>query len=64
MHLLNDRWRTRTTTTVGADGALSLPAAAGEYLVQWTADGQTYGAAFELTLGKSPVVMRLVAPGD
>jgi hypothetical protein len=36
MHLLNDRWRTRTTTTVGADGALSLPAAAGEYLVQWT----------------------------
>ena len=64
MHLLNDRWRTRTTTKVGADGALSLPAAAGEYLVQWTADGQTYGAVFELTLGKSPVVMRLVAPGD
>jgi hypothetical protein len=64
MHLLNDRWRTRTTTTVGADGALSLPAAAGEYLVQWTADGETYGAAFELSLGATPMVMKLVAPAD
>jgi len=60
MHLLNDRWRTRTTTTVGADGALSLPAAAGDYLVQWTADGQTYRAAFEFTLGETPVVIELV----
>ena len=62
MHLLNDRWRTRTTSTVGADGALSLAAAAGEYLVQWTVDGQTYGAAFELALGEAPVVMELLAP--
>ena len=64
MYLLNDRWRTRTTTTVGADGALTVPAAAGDYLVQWTADGQTYRAAFEFTLGETPVVIELVAPAD
>ena len=43
---------------------LSLPAAAGDYLVQWIVDGDTYGAAFELTAGETPIVMELVAPAD
>ncbi len=59
MHLLNDRWRTRTTATVGADGKVALRAAAGDYLVQWTTDEATYWAPFEIALGDEPLVVKL-----
>lgn len=62
MHLLNDAWRTRTTETVGDEGVLTLQAAAGDYLVQWTSEGETYWAAFEVPAGTQPIALRLVAP--
>lgn len=62
MHLLNDVWRTRTTTTVGDDGLVELNAAAGDYLVQWTTADGTYSASFELEMDDETETIRLVAP--
>jgi GH35 family endo-1,4-beta-xylanase len=60
MHLLNDRWRTRLSTTVGNDGLVEVQAAAGDYLVEWAIDGRTYHATFELELGEGAAVFSLV----
>ncbi len=60
MHLLNDRWRSRVSGTVGEDGRVRLRAAAGDYLAQWSLAGQTFSAAFELPIGTEPVVLQLV----
>ena len=64
MHLLNDRWRTRALETLGTDGRLSLRAAAGDYLVQWTVDDQSFFAEFTLPSGEEPVVMELVGTSE
>ena len=62
MYLLNDRWRTRAIATVGDDGVLSLRAAAGEYLVEWSFGGDTYWASLDIGMGDRPVRLQLVEP--
>ena len=64
MHLLNDRWRTRISETVGEDGAVRLRAAAGDYLAEWSLDGQTFWAAFEVPAGTEPLILQLVGTDE
>ena len=59
LHLLNDRWRTRTNTIVADDGVVSVRAAAGDYLAQWTTGGQTHWASFEVAMADAPLDIRL-----
>lgn len=44
--LLNDRWRTNVSVTPGADGRFEIDAFYGDYVAQWTVDGESYHAEF------------------
>jgi len=59
MYLLNDRWRTRLAETVGNDEVISLRAAAGDYLVEWTTAGDTYWAPLEVDMSDETLSVEL-----
>ena len=40
LSLINDRWRTRSVTTTGDDGAATMRVTMGEYVAQWMEDGR------------------------
>ena len=60
--LLNDRWRTRLTATTGPDGRLEVRATHGDYVAQWTANGQVVHARFSVEPGPAPLTVALVGP--
>jgi endo-1,4-beta-xylanase len=58
--LLNDRWRTDTTALTDADGAAELRATHGDYVAQWTHDGQTHHTTFRVGPGEGTAVVAIV----
>ncbi len=57
LHLINDEWRTSAETTVEGDGTATLRAVPGDYILEWTTDGETAFATFALPSGTTPFVV-------
>ncbi len=47
--LLNDRWRTHVTATPRSDGRFEIDAFYGDYVAQWTVDGEPRHARFTVS---------------
>jgi GH35 family endo-1,4-beta-xylanase len=60
--LLNDRWRTRSTLTADATGAVELRATYGEYVASWEENGQPVHVRFRVEKGPGTAVVAAV-PG-
>tara|TARA_R110002049_G_scaffold299790_1_gene490245 strand:+ start:161 stop:1636 length:1476 start_codon:yes stop_codon:yes gene_type:complete len=60
--LLNDRWRTRVSTTPDTDGLITFDATYGDYIVQWRVDGVPYQAHFSVNADDSAANFALRVP--
>lgn len=55
--LLNDRWRTREIATTDDSGAVELRATHGDYVAEWTSDGDLVHARFHVGRGPEPLTV-------
>jgi len=53
--LLNDRWRTRATVRTDDSGAAELRATLGQYVAQWTENGQAREVRFRVAQGPGAI---------
>lgn len=60
--LLNDRWRTRATVESDGNGKLSVDATYGEYVAEWSVDGQRYHGSFRIDAGSPIAGIALTTP--
>ncbi len=60
--LLNDRWRTNVAATAGSDGRFDIDAYYGDYVAQWTVDGEIHHARFAVEAGSATAGVALVTP--
>lgn len=62
LSLINDRWRTQETVTLGDSGAAELRVTLGEHLAQWTEDGEAKEARFRVEQGDGTLTVVVVDP--
>jgi GH35 family endo-1,4-beta-xylanase len=62
LSLVNDRWRTEETLVTDDSGSVELSATLGEYVAQWTDDGEAREARFSVERGEGALRVVVIEP--